>query len=74
MSRAQKSGQDVPGAHQCFRFVQSPTSEVQKRLEAEAVELKSDKSNLDKKLHYLETTFKNSQDNLERLLKSGGGA
>ena len=56
-----------------FRFVQSPTSEVRERLSAESEELKSDKSNLGKKLNYLETTYKNSQDHLERLFKSGSG-
>lgn len=44
------------------------------RLTAEGVELKSDLSNLAKKLHYLETTYKNSKDNLEQILNSAGGS
>jgi len=44
------------------------------RLTAEGVELKSDVSNLEKKLHYLETTYKNSKDNLEQILNSAGGS
>jgi len=55
------------------RFVFSPTEDVKRRLAAEADELKSDMSNLEKKLHYLETTYKNSRDNLEQLFRSGAG-
>jgi prefoldin subunit 1 len=54
-------------------FVQRPSTEVRQRLASESVELKSDKSNLEKKLHYLETTFKNSKDNIDKILQSGGG-
>ena len=42
-----------------------------KRLEKEGEELKGDVSNLEKKLNYLETTYKNSRDNLEQLFKRG---
>ncbi|OJD38635.1 prefoldin subunit 1 [Diplodia corticola] len=52
-------------------FVWSPVDDVKKRLVSEGEELKSDTSNLEKKLHYLETTYKNSRDNLEQLFKSG---
>ncbi|KAL2354056.1 hypothetical protein BJ546DRAFT_1026873 [Cryomyces antarcticus] len=41
------------------------------RLSSETEELKSDMSNLEKKLHYLETTYKNSRDHLEQLFSSG---
>lgn len=51
----------------------SATEDVKRRLAAEADELKSDMASLDKKLHYLETTYKNSRDNLEQLFRSGGG-
>lgn len=54
------------------RFVQTPTKEVISRLESEDKELKGDVVNLEKKLHYLETTYKNSRDGIERLLKSAG--
>lgn len=55
-----------------FRFVFSPTSEVEKRLSSETAELKSDISNLNKKLHYLETTHKNSREHIEKMMQSGG--
>ena len=44
------------------------------RLTAESIELKSDLSNLEKKLHYLETTYKNSKEHLEQILNSAGGS
>lgn len=53
------------------RFVMTPSQDVKKRLEAEDGELQSDVSNLEKKLHYLETTFKNSRANLDKVLRSG---
>jgi len=56
------------------RFVQTPPQETMDRLAAESEELKSDMSNLEKKLHYLETTYKNSKDNLEQILKSASGS
>jgi len=43
------------------RFVLAPTGEVLARLDKEAQDLKADQSNLDKKLHYLETTYKQQQ-------------
>lgn len=42
---------------------------MKQRLAAEGEELKGDTVNLEKKLHYLETTYKNSRDNLEQLFK-----
>ena len=54
------------------RFVFSPTPDVEKRLYSETTELKSDISNLNKKLHYLETTYKNSQEHMDRIFKSSG--
>ncbi|CAF9926719.1 MAG: hypothetical protein ALECFALPRED_003513 [Alectoria fallacina] len=53
-------------------FVFSPTSDVEKRLSSETAELKSDISNLNKKLHYLETTHKNSRESFEKLIQPGG--
>jgi hypothetical protein len=44
------------------RFVFSPIPNVDSRLKAETAELKSDVDNLGKKLQYLETTHKNSQE------------
>lgn len=52
-------------------FVFSPTTDVEKRLSSETAELKSDISNLNKKLYYLETTYKNSQEQMSKIFKSG---
>ncbi|KAF1810329.1 Prefoldin, partial [Eremomyces bilateralis CBS 781.70] len=49
-------------------FIETPAPAVKKRLQSETEGLKSDMTNLEKKLHYLETTYKNSIDNLEQLL------
>jgi hypothetical protein len=56
------------------RFVQTPTKDVMARLDEEGKELKSDVGNLEKKLHYLETTYKNSKEGFEKLLQSVGEA
>ena len=53
------------------RFVFSPMDEVEKRLSKDVTELKSDVSNLNKKLHYLETTHKNSREHIEKIINSG---
>ncbi len=45
--------------------------DVEKRLSSETTELKSDISNLNKKLHYLETTYKNSREHIEKIMQSG---
>ncbi|KAF2761600.1 Prefoldin [Pseudovirgaria hyperparasitica] len=54
-------------------FLWSPSDEVKKRLATENSELKADGENLGKKLHYLETTYKNSKDGIEKLLRAGQG-
>lgn len=54
------------------RFVFSPTADVNKRLNSETAELKSDVENLGKKLQYLETTHKNSREHIDQIFKSGG--
>lgn len=53
------------------RFVLTPPQEVMDRLATETKTLDTEKENLDKKLHYLETTYKNSMDNLEKIMGSG---
>lgn len=58
----------------CDRFVFSPTAEVEKRLSSETAELKLDISNLNKKLHYLEMTHKNSREHIDQIFKPGGRA
>jgi prefoldin subunit 1 len=54
------------------RFVLAPTGEVLARLDKEAQDLKADQSNLDKKLHYLETTYNNSKAQLDHFLNASG--
>jgi prefoldin subunit 1 len=54
------------------RFINYPTPEVEKRLNEQTTEIKGDITNLNKKLHYLETTHKNSRENIDRIFKSGG--
>ncbi|KAL2828922.1 Prefoldin [Aspergillus cavernicola] len=52
-------------------FVAVPRQTVDKRISTESTELKSEIGNLEKRMHYLEMTFKNSRENLEQILKSG---
>ena len=52
------------------RFVFSPTSEVDKRLDTETTNLKTDVENLGKKLLYLETTHKNSREHIDQIFKN----
>lgn len=49
-------------------------STVDKRLSSESTERKNEITNLNKKLDYFETTHRNSRQNLEQILKSGGKA
>ena len=48
------------------------TEDVKARQAKEAVDVKAEIANLEKKLHYLETTYKNSQQHIEALFKNGG--
>ena len=45
---------------------------MERQLLSETAELKSDVTNLNKKLHYLETTHKNSREHIEKIMQSGG--
>lgn len=54
------------------RFVASPTTDVKARISKESDELKKKVENLEKKLNYLETTLKNSNDHLNAIFKNGG--
>ncbi|KAH0556805.1 hypothetical protein GP486_005404 [Trichoglossum hirsutum] len=56
------------------RFIYSRTADVGKRLASEVGELKADIANLEKKLHYLETTHRNSRDHMEQIFRTGGKA
>ena len=44
------------------------------RLAAERKDHEKEKENLEKKMHYLETTYKNSRENFEQILKSAGAS
>lgn len=46
--------------------------DVKKKQDQEGEDCKKELSNLDKKLHYLETTYKNSTEHIESILKRGG--
>ncbi|KAL4811209.1 Prefoldin [Aspergillus unguis] len=52
-------------------FVSVPRTTVDKRITSESGEIKKEIENLEKRMHYLETTHKNSRENLEAILKSG---
>ena len=54
------------------RFVLTSTHEVKNQQTQEAADVKKELANLDKKLHYLETTYKNSNEHIEQILKRGG--
>lgn len=56
--------------HSC-RFILSSTSTIRDKLSKQSSELKADSASLGKKLHYLETTAKNSQQHIEKMLQSG---
>lgn len=53
------------------RFVAVPNKTVNDRLTAESASLKKDIAELEKKLHYQETTFKNSREHIEKILQTG---
>jgi len=52
-------------------FVATPITTVDKRLSTESAALKKDITELEKKLHYLETTYKNSREHIDRILQTG---
>ncbi|KAL9624914.1 MAG: hypothetical protein Q9160_000961 [Pyrenula sp. 1 TL-2023] len=53
-------------------FVASPKSTVNKRLSDETSSLKGEITGLEKRLHYLETTHKNSREHINKILQTGG--
>jgi prefoldin subunit 1 len=55
------------------RFVAVPVPEINKKLAAESSALKKDIAELEKRLHYQETTFKNSREHIEKILQTGAG-
>ncbi|EXJ94101.1 prefoldin subunit 1 [Capronia coronata CBS 617.96] len=52
-------------------FVAVPISTLNQRLTSEASTLNKDISDLEKRLHYQETTYKNSRQHIEKILQSG---
>lgn len=58
---------------QCLfrRFVAVPVPAMQDKLGAQIKEIEGEVDGLNKRLHYLETTAKNSQEHIEKMLKGG---
>ena len=56
------------------RFVSVPVPALKDRLGTEMKEMETEVENLGKRLHYLETTAKNSQEHIEKMLKGSGQA
>ncbi len=54
------------------RFVLTTTEDVRNRQAKEAADVKAEIANLEKKLNYLETTYKNSQTHMDAILHRGG--
>lgn len=53
------------------RFVAVPISTLNQRLSSEASSLKKDMAELEQRLHYQETTYKNSRQHIEKILQTG---
>ena len=56
------------------RFVSIAASELNTKLEKQMKTLETDVEGLGKRLHYLETTAKNSQTHIDQMLRRGGEA
>jgi TolA-binding protein len=54
--------------------VSIPVSGLQNKLDSQTKEMQSDVESLNKRLHYLETTAKNSQEHIEKMLRGAGQA
>ena len=59
------------GLTQVHRFAYRPINDVEKRLSSNISDLKTEVGGLDKKLHYLETTYKNSREHIEKIIRGG---
>lgn len=55
-----------------IRFVSIPAPELKDKLESQTKQVDTDIDGLTKRLHYLETTAKNSQEHIEAMLRRGG--
>jgi prefoldin subunit 1 len=54
------------------RFFATPIATVDARLAEESQTLKSEIAMLEKRLHYLQTTHKNSREHIDKILQTGG--
>lgn len=54
------------------RFVGIPAPALQDKLGSQIKEIETEVDAMGKRLHYLETTAKNSQEHIEKMLKGGG--
>lgn len=54
------------------RFVLTSIPEVKSQQSKQSTDADKEMENLNKKLHYLETTNKNANEHLDRILKGGG--
>lgn len=54
------------------RFVHTPIDAVNTRLSSEDQTLKKDISDLEKRLHYLETTHEKSREHIEQIFRGTG--
>jgi len=52
-------------------FVAIPATTLNKRISDESTSLSKDISELEKRLHYQETTYKNSRQHIEKILQTG---
>ncbi|KIV93718.1 hypothetical protein PV10_04913 [Exophiala mesophila] len=53
-------------------FVAVPITTLTQRLASESSSLSKEMSDLEKKLHYQETTYKNSRQHIEKILQTSG--
>lgn len=54
------------------RFVAIPVPTLQDKLGSQIKGIETEVDSLGKRLHYLETTAKNSQDHIEKMLRGAG--
>lgn len=70
MSASHFTSSSVDGSS--IRFVSIPAPELKDKLESQTKQVDTDIDGLTKRLHYLETTAKNSQEHIEAMLRRGG--
>lgn len=59
-------------ANHGYRFVLTSTEDIKARQAKESTDAKAEITNLEKKLNYLEMTYKNSQQHMDQLFKRSG--